>query len=351
MSCLCSRDSIHEQDNDNLKILLIGSSYFNFNNLPEIFENLAHSGGREVFIDTRILNGTYLTYHAMSQETEDKIKQEEWDYVVLQGVGPLMAYPDIITHHPVYPALETLKEKISTNSEATKMMFCLPWAFEDGMTWVEGWTDTFSDMQNKINITTLEYADVIGFIVAPVGVAWQEVLYEKNYPLHYLHRSDWNHPSLRGTYLMACVIYATIFNEYINDFSYLAGLPENEALYFQSIASSVVLNELDKWLSLDEDNISANAKTIRLQQNYPNPFNPTTTIQYVLLNASEVSLTIYDLIGNEVKILTNEYQSVGQYHVVWDGTDDTGKPANSGLYFYKLQTFDFIQTKKMVFLK
>ncbi len=351
MSCLCSSDSIHNQDNDNLKILFIGSSYFNSNNLPEIFENLAHSGGRDVFIDTRIINGTYLTYHAMSHETEDKIKQEKWDYVVLQGVGTLMAYPDIITHHPVYPALETLKEKISTNSEETKMMFCLPWAFEDGMTWVEGWTDTFSDMQNKINTTTLEYADVIGFIVAPVGVAWQKVLDEKNYPLHYLHRSDWNHPSLRGTYLMACVIYATIYNEYINDFSYLAGLPENEALYFQTIASSVVLNDLDQWLILDKDYSSTNAKAIKLQQNHPNPFNPSTLITYELTKESMVSIKIYNSLGNEIKTVINEFKPVGKYQANWNGTDDLGEKVSGGTYFFQLRAGSLIQTRKMVLLK
>ena len=144
-----------------VKILFIGSSYFSANNLPGMFEALAHSNNKEVFIDYSIMNGTYLDYHASNPYTLNKIKEQNWDHVVLQGVGTLMAYPDIFTDHPVYPALITLQNKISANSESTKMTFCLPWAFEDGMALSEGWTDLYVDMQKKIYDNTLEYADEI----------------------------------------------------------------------------------------------------------------------------------------------------------------------------------------------
>ena len=158
-----------------------------------------------------------------------------------------MAYPDVFTAHPAYPALVTLKNKISANSGLTKMTFCLPWAFEDGMAWKEGWTDLYADMQEKIYTNTLKYADEIGFVIAPVGWAWYEILKEKNYPLHYLHLSDWNHPSLRGSYLMACVIYSTIFKESTIGIEYKANIPKEEATCFQDAASNTVLDSLELW--------------------------------------------------------------------------------------------------------
>ena len=102
-------------------------------------------------------------------------------------------------------------------------------------------------MQIKIYENTLQYSDDVGFVIAPVGCAWNTVLKEKKYPLHYLHLSDWNHPSLRGSYLMACVIYATIFQQDLSGIDYFAGLPEDEARYFQAVASSTVLDSLELW--------------------------------------------------------------------------------------------------------
>jgi hypothetical protein len=115
------------------------------------------------------------------------------------------------------------------------------------MTWVPGWTDTYSDMQLEIYNNTLLWADSLDFVVTPVGWAWNKVLTEKNFPLHYLHMSDWNHPSLKGSYLMACTIYSTIFKESTELISYYGGLSNNEANYFQEVASDIVLNNLVKW--------------------------------------------------------------------------------------------------------
>lgn len=235
-------------DNDSAcDILLIGSSYFNSNNLPGLLSNLSKCTNKHVNIHFTSGGGPYLADHAQSQITESKIYERDWDFVILQGVGTLVAYPEIFIGHPVAPALKTLKKKISSKSESTKMVFCLPWAFEDGMAWKDGWTDQYPEMQKKIYDNTLEYAEDIGFIIAPVGWAWNRVLEEKNYPQHYLHVSDWNHPSIRGSYLMACVIYSTLFKESTSGMDYFAGLPENEAAYFQTVASSVVLDSLNLW--------------------------------------------------------------------------------------------------------
>jgi len=240
--------------NGSCSILFIGSSYFNFNNLPYLFENLAISSGKDIYIDHYGRNGLYLDNHASSSATESKINEHDWDYIILQGVGSLMAYPDYFTDHPVYPALVTLRDKISANCESTRMIFCLPWAFEDGMTWYQDWTDTYEDMQIKIFENTLQYSDEIGFEIAPVGWSWYTVLEEKSYPLHYLHTSDWNHPSLKGSYLMACVIFSTVFLESSIDIPYYGGLLEEEGSYFQTVASHAVLDNLSLWNIEDEGN-------------------------------------------------------------------------------------------------
>jgi len=91
--------------------------------------------------------------------------------------------------------------------------------------------------------------------------------------------------------------------------------------------------------------------TFALLQNYPNPFNPTTTIRYELPVQAEVRLTIYDLLGRTVRTLVVQKQPAGAHTVVWDGRDNRGRQAATGLYIYRLQAGDFHKTAKMVLLK
>jgi hypothetical protein len=91
--------------------------------------------------------------------------------------------------------------------------------------------------------------------------------------------------------------------------------------------------------------------TNSLSQNYPNPFNPTTTIKYTIKNPAHVTLKIYNVAGQLVKILANEEKKLGEYTLKWNGRSNSGDPVSTGIYFYKLVTKDFTKTKKMVLLK
>jgi len=88
-----------------------------------------------------------------------------------------------------------------------------------------------------------------------------------------------------------------------------------------------------------------------LHQNFPNPFNPITTLRYDLPENSLVSITIYDIMGREVKSLINQTQDAGFKSIIWNATNDYGKPVSAGVYLYQIQADEFVQTKKMVLLK
>ncbi|MCI0705993.1 MAG: T9SS type A sorting domain-containing protein [Ignavibacteriae bacterium] len=88
-----------------------------------------------------------------------------------------------------------------------------------------------------------------------------------------------------------------------------------------------------------------------LDQNYPNPFNPSTKIQFSLLKAADVSLKIYNMLGQEVAEIMHEKLNPGAHIYEWDGTSREGKPVASGMYFYRLTAGQFVETKKMVLLK
>ena len=88
-------------------------------------------------------------------------------------------------------------------------------------------------------------------------------------------------------------------------------------------------------------------KSIKLSQNYPNPFNPVTKIGFSLPKASTISMVVYDMLGREItKLINNEFKSAGNYSVEFNGQN-----LNSGIYFYRLHSGNFMETKRMILIK
>jgi len=98
--------------------------------------------------------------------------------------------------------------------------------------------------------------------------------------------------------------------------------------------------------------ISGLPSEYNLLQNYPNPFNPATKIQYSIPKGSDVKITIFNLQGEEIKkLVNNQFQKAGSYEAVWNGVNNFGSKVSSGVYFYKIEANNFIQTRRMVLLK
>jgi hypothetical protein len=88
-----------------------------------------------------------------------------------------------------------------------------------------------------------------------------------------------------------------------------------------------------------------------LAQNYPNPFNPETTIEYQLPESGDITLVVYNTLGQVVRTLVAEHQEAGYYAVRWDGRNQTGNAVSSGMYFYRLTSDDYSRTMRMVLMK
>ena len=116
--------------------------------------------------------------------------------------------------------------------------------------------------------------------------------------------------------------------------------------YYGSYSEWIVIGQaIEQPVGID-DKLSSQVENFNLFQNFPNPFNPATTIEYVLPEARRVSIAVYNLRGEEVARLIDNVQSVGNYSVTWNASN-----VSSGIYFYRLQAGDFVQTRKMVLLK
>ncbi|MCH7731100.1 MAG: T9SS type A sorting domain-containing protein [Candidatus Marinimicrobia bacterium] len=84
---------------------------------------------------------------------------------------------------------------------------------------------------------------------------------------------------------------------------------------------------------------------------YPNPFNPSTTIQYEIVEKADMRISIYNILGKEVKSLFNGVQDPGTWVVKWDEDDQTGKVGSPGIYFCRLEVGYTVLNRKMIFLK
>ncbi|MFZ5979703.1 MAG: T9SS type A sorting domain-containing protein [Candidatus Zixiibacteriota bacterium] len=91
--------------------------------------------------------------------------------------------------------------------------------------------------------------------------------------------------------------------------------------------------------------------TYSLSQNYPNPFNPATTIEYTLPRRSRINLTVYNILGQNVATLVDREETAGRHTAEWDGLDKNGQPVASGVYFYRIKTDNYNESKKMILLK
>jgi hypothetical protein len=120
----------------------------------------------------------------------------------------------------------------------------------------------------------------------------------------------------------------------VKDISMIAGV-----LYSSNFDTSTIV-------SVDETSSGNIPDKYFLSQNYPNPFNPSTMIKFTIADFGFVNLKIYDVLGNEVATLADEYKSPGSYEVEFDAS---GLP--SGIYFYQLKTEGFVETKKMILVK
>ncbi len=117
--------------------------------------------------------------------------------------------------------------------------------------------------------------------------------------------------------------------------------------FFTAIEGDTIITAIDD-IPLDRHSVPVN---FQLFQNYPNPFNSTTKIRYDLASNGKVKIKIYNLLGEEVMTLVDATQVAGTYEVLWNGKNDKGSDVASGLYLYRIQAGNFVQSKKLVFLR
>ncbi|MCF7833477.1 MAG: T9SS type A sorting domain-containing protein [Candidatus Marinimicrobia bacterium] len=330
------------------EILLIGNSYFGYNNQPAMLKSMCDSAGQPVNVNYYLKNGTSLLDHTRDDKALAKIAERAWDYVVVIGGSRGVAYPRDFPEIQTYLSILTLRNKTHEANESGRLIYVMPWAFEDGMLWVNNWTDDYTAMQQKIDDNALRWAQHNDYTVAPAGRAWQSVLDSMDFPLHYLHLPDWNHPSSKGSYLLCCVLYCTLFQDSCTTNTYIGELPNAEAEWYQDLASKMVLDSPELWnLPSLETATLFNVSTFQRfnLSCYPNPFNASVVVSMKYGIGSHTRVNVYDVSGRLIKTLHDGYLDTGDHEFRWDASD-----VSAGVYIVSVQHGDEIQTQKVVYL-
>ncbi len=185
-------------------------------------------------------DGSTLADHAGSSRTTSALTSTNWNIVVLQEQSQIPAV-DRFRETEMYPAARTLVAMV--RHAGAQPIFFITWAHRDG--WPQNGLVDYSTMQSAIDDGYQAIASEQHAAVAPVGYAWQTLLGQEASPG--LWQDDGSHPTEKGTYLAACVFYATIFQENPNGLTYHGGLSDAEASTLQQVAAVTVLSDPVKW--------------------------------------------------------------------------------------------------------
>jgi len=229
-------------------ILWLGNSYTAVNNLPDLVYQLALSGGDTLQYDSNTPGGYTLQLHTQDANSLAKINQQSWDYVVLQAQSqePSLDTPYVVAN--VLPYAHILDSLIELNDSCTQTVFYMTWGRKNGD--ASNCTAyppvcTYQGMQDQLRNRYLQMAYDNNAMVAPCGEAWRDAIATS--PAFDLYMSDQSHPSAYGSYLNACVFYASIYRRSPVGFPYYGGLPANDALFLQQIAAATVLDSMLTW--------------------------------------------------------------------------------------------------------
>jgi hypothetical protein len=229
---------------DTTQVLFIGNSYTQVNDLPTLFSELALSKGKHPFVDTKANGGFTFQNHVNDPATFVKIKEKKWNYVVLQAQSQEPSFPYSQVTTATLPFAKILSDSIYANNYCSQPLYYMTWGRQNGDPQWDS-INTFYKMNDRLRAAYLRFTDASQASVAPVGVAWKYV--RDNYPAINLYSSDGSHPSLEGSYLAACVFYASIYRETPVNATYFSSVLPSTAAILQNAAALVVLDSLSTW--------------------------------------------------------------------------------------------------------
>jgi PKD repeat protein len=239
-------------------VLFLGNSYTGVNNLPLLTYNLALSLGDTINYDSNTPGGYTYQGHSTNATSLAKIAQGNWDFVVLQEQSQMPSFPPSQVATEVYPYAQILVDSIKLANACAEPLFYMTWGRKNGDAGnCASYPPlcTYDGMQGRLRESYMEMSLDNDCSVSPVGAAWKYV--RDNYPTIELYSADESHPSINGSYLAACVHYASIYRESPVGASFISTVTAIDAAILQEAAELVVLDSLSTWRIGDNDVVAS----------------------------------------------------------------------------------------------
>lgn len=236
-----------QQKAESPRILFIGNSYTEVNNLPSMIQQAAQSAGRDIQYDANTPGGCTFSQHC-TNNSMTLIRQGGWDYVVLQEQSQFPAFPDGQVARECLPYAAQLAQAVYANNPDGEAMFYMTWGRENGDSQngaIFPPIGTYEGMDSLLYLRYMQMKNDNDASVCPVGRVWHYIRH--NYPEIQLYAGDGSHPSVAGSYAATCAFYTMFFKETPQVITWNSSLDERTAQTIRSVANTVVYDSLWFW--------------------------------------------------------------------------------------------------------
>lgn len=230
------------------RVLFIGNSYTDVNNLPQLVQQVSESAGMRVDYSRNTPGGCTFEQHC-TNESMRLIQQGGWDVVVLQEQSQLPSFPQSQVERECLPFAAQLVDSIYAHNPDGEAMFYMTWGRQNGDQQNAVYfpvLGTYEGMDSMLYERYMFMARENDASVCPVGRVWRYI--RNNNPDLNLYDRDGSHPSMEGSYAAACAFYTMIFHENPDRITFTAGLEESVAAYIRGAVRAVVYDTLGFWL-------------------------------------------------------------------------------------------------------
>lgn len=232
-----------------LRVLFLGNSYTAANDLPGMVSDVANSTGDTVIYDSNTPGGFTLQGHSGDAGSLSKIAAGGWDYVVLQEQSQLPSFPASQVNTQMFPFAQQLDSLILVSNPCAETVFYMTWGRKNGdASNCPNWPPvcTYAGMDSLLRMRYMMMATDNQAIVSPAGAVWRYL--RSKHPQIELYEADESHPSVAGTYAVACSFFTTLFRKDPTLITFSSTLQTGDASLIRDAVKAVVFDSLSYWL-------------------------------------------------------------------------------------------------------
>lgn len=308
---------------DKKNILFIGNSYTHYNNMPKIFDQLASSKGYDLHVEMFAKSSHTCKMHSERKDLYEKIGSKKWDYVVFQGFSRELFHRPAHLDTSFLPYFNRIIDSIYSNYSCTNVLLYQTWGYKNGYE-IDSNQVSYQEMSDRIAMGYQYVSDKYALPIVPVGQVWETV--KTNYPSINLYTEDNQHPSLYGSYLVACTFFTAILKSSPIE-GYKVAINEKDAEIIQQTAYDFVTLNIERYM------LKMNTVDVRYEKTVGGKYLAYCKAYYP--QASNVKWEFGDRETSNSKFIVHSYRLPGFYNVKVTVFDKCGEIIHQKKVYFK----------------